>query len=77
MHSCYLGLSVVMKKHHDHSNSYKKNIQLVLAYSFRGLVHYHHGGTWQFAGRYGAGEGVENLQAADTTVSHSGHSLSI
>ena len=28
-----------MKNHHDHSNSYKKNISLELVYSFRALVH--------------------------------------
>ena len=34
-----------MKRHHDQGNSYKTN-HLVgkLAYSFRGLVHDHHGG---------------------------------
>ena len=29
---------------HDHSNAYKGNISLGLAYRFRGSVHYHHGG---------------------------------
>jgi hypothetical protein len=32
-----------MKKYHDHSNSYKRNFELLLPYSFRGLVHYLHG----------------------------------
>ena len=32
-----------MKRHHDHSNSYKGKY-LIGAYSFRGLVHYYHGG---------------------------------
>jgi hypothetical protein len=33
-----------MKTHHDHCNSHKHNIHLWLAYNFRGLVFYHHGG---------------------------------
>jgi hypothetical protein len=34
-----------MKRHHDQSNSLiKENLSLELAYSFRGSVHYHHGG---------------------------------
>ena len=32
-----------MKRQHDHSNSYRGKNPLGLAYSFRGLVHYHHG----------------------------------
>jgi hypothetical protein len=31
-----------MKKHYDHGNSYKGKDLIGLAYSFRGLVHYHH-----------------------------------
>lgn len=31
-----------MKRHQDQDNSYKANISLELAYSFRGLVHYHY-----------------------------------
>jgi hypothetical protein len=41
----------------------KENISLGLAYSFysfRGLVHYCHDGTWLDAGRHGAGEGAES-----------------
>jgi hypothetical protein len=35
----------------------KPNIPLKLAYSFRGSVHYHHGGKHgRHAGRHGAGE---------------------
>ena len=30
-------------RHHEQGNSYKRNISLGLAYSFRGLVHYHYG----------------------------------
>ena len=30
-----------------------------VAYSFRGLVHYHHDGIWWQIGRYGDGEGAE------------------
>lgn len=33
----------------------EENIPLELAYNFKGLVHCHHGGTWQQAGRHGAG----------------------
>lgn len=34
----------------------KETILWGLAYSFRGSIHYHHGGTWWHAGRHGAGE---------------------
>jgi hypothetical protein len=34
---------ISVKRYHDHNNFYKENIYLGLAYSFRGLVHYHHG----------------------------------
>ena len=41
-----------MKRHHDHGNSYKgKHLTEVAAYSFRGLVYYHHGrehGGWEY-----------------------------
>ena len=41
-----LRVSVAVKRCHDQSNSYKeKHLIEVAAYSFRGLVHYHHGGT--------------------------------
>ena len=46
----------------------KENISLGLAYSFRGSVHYHHGGMhggWQ-AGRHGAGEGAERSISGST-----------
>jgi hypothetical protein len=40
---------VAVKRHHDHSNSYKSKNLLGLAYRFRGLVHYQqqqkHGST--------------------------------
>lgn len=32
-----------MNKHYDQGNSYKENISLGLAYSFKASVHYHHG----------------------------------
>ena len=36
---------IAVKKHLDHGNSYKKNIELGwLVYSFRGPAHCHHGG---------------------------------
>ena len=31
-----------------------------VVYSFRGLVHYHHGEARWLAGRHGAGEGVKS-----------------
>ena len=34
--------SIAMKKHQDHGDSYKRSH--LNAYSFRGLVHCHHGG---------------------------------
>jgi hypothetical protein len=54
-----------MKSHHDHGNSYKGK-QLGLAYSFS------HGGV-----EAGMGLGVLDPQAAEVTVGHTGHSLSI
>jgi hypothetical protein len=39
-----IGISIAVKRHRGHSNSFiKERISLGLAYSFRGLVHYHHG----------------------------------
>ena len=32
-----------MKRHHDHGNYYKGKHSIGLAYTFRGLVHGHHG----------------------------------
>ena len=37
-------VSIAVKNHYDQGNSYKENISLWLAYSFRALVHYHNGG---------------------------------
>jgi hypothetical protein len=34
---------IAVKRHHDHGNSYK-NKHVIGNYSFRVLVHYHHGG---------------------------------
>jgi hypothetical protein len=31
-----------MQRHQDHSNSYKENIELELAYRLIGLVYYHY-----------------------------------
>ena len=40
-----LRVSIAVKRHHDHGNSYKgKHLIEVVAYSFRGLIHYHRGG---------------------------------
>ena len=36
-------VSIVVKRHHDHSKSHKEATELGLAYSFRDLIHYHHG----------------------------------
>ena len=51
-----------------------------LAYSFRGLDHYYHVGTWQCEGKYGVGEGFRVLhldpQAAEGDC-HTRPSLSI
>lgn len=33
-----------VKRYHNHSMSYQGSILLVIAYSFRGLIHRHHGG---------------------------------
>ena len=43
---------IAVKRHHDHSNSYKGNISLGLVDSFRGLVQYHGGehGGWKYNG---------------------------
>jgi hypothetical protein len=42
-------VSIDVKRYHDHNNSYKENLQLGQAYSFRSLVRYCHvkkpGGT--------------------------------
>ena len=44
-HDCLSLSFIAVKRHHDHSNSYKgERLKLGLAYSFRGLVHCHHGG---------------------------------
>ena len=49
-------VSIAVKRHCDHSNSYKgKHLTEGTAYSFSGVVHYHHvreNGTMQ----HGAGE---------------------
>ena len=42
VHGC-LRVSIGVKRHHDQANCYKENIELGLAYNFRGLVHYLHG----------------------------------
>ena len=36
--------SIAVKRYYDHSNSYKGKYLIGVAYSFRGVVHYHHGG---------------------------------
>ena len=38
-----LKVFLTVKIHHDHDNSYKvKHLIEVMAYSFKGLVHFHH-----------------------------------
>ena len=44
MPSVLVRVSIAVKRHHDQGNSYKDNIELGLAYSFSGSVHYHQGG---------------------------------
>ena len=52
-----------MKRHHDHSNSYKGKYLIGAGLQFRGLVPYYpgekHGST--LAGSHGTGEGGESL----------------
>jgi hypothetical protein len=37
-------VSISVKRHHDHGNSYKEKHLIRAGFQFRGLVHYHHGG---------------------------------
>jgi hypothetical protein len=37
-------ISLAVKRHHDHSNSYKEKHLIRAGLQFRGLVHYHLGG---------------------------------
>jgi hypothetical protein len=39
----FIRVSVVLKRHHDQGKSYQGK-HLIWAHSFRGSVHYHHGG---------------------------------
>ena len=47
-----------MKRHHDHSNSYKGKHLIGAGLQGRGLVHYHH--EEKHGGRQGSGEGAES-----------------
>ena len=38
-----LRVSIAVKRHHDHSNSYKGKHLIGVAYSFTGLAHFPHG----------------------------------
>jgi hypothetical protein len=40
----WLRVSVAVKRHHHHGNSYKGKHLIGAGLQFRGLVHYHHGG---------------------------------
>jgi hypothetical protein len=44
--SALVKVSVAVKRHHDHGNSYKGKHRMGMAYSFRGLVHYCYGGKY-------------------------------
>ena len=59
-------ISTAMKRHHDHSNSYKEeHLTEEVAHSYRASVHYHPSGTWPYAGRHDAGEVAESSAFAD------------
>jgi hypothetical protein len=36
-------ISIAVKRHHEHGNSYKGKHLIGAGLQFRGLVHYHHG----------------------------------
>ena len=38
-----VNISIAVKRHYDHGNSYKVKHLIGVAHSFRGLVPYHHG----------------------------------
>ena len=44
LNGCLRYSFIAVKGHHDQCNSYKGKHLIRLAYSFRGSVHYHHGG---------------------------------
>ena len=54
---------MAVKRHYDHSNSYKEKHLIGVAYNFRGLVYSYHGGTWWPAGKHGAGERCESSKS--------------
>ena len=58
--SLLIRVSIVAKRHHDRSNSSKEKHLIGVSYSFRGLVHYHHGGIWWCSRRYGAKAATES-----------------
>lgn len=55
MFAVCLRVSIAIKTHSDYGNSYKGKHYIGMTYSFRGVIHYHHDGTWRHAGRHGAG----------------------
>jgi hypothetical protein len=57
--SVLVRVSIALKRHHDHGNSYKGKHLIGAGLRFRGLVHYHHGE--KLACRHGAGEGGKNF----------------
>ena len=61
MGSILVGVFTLMKRHHEHSNSYKGKYLVKVGLQFIGLVHYHHGGKHgsMQANMNGAGEEAE------------------
>ena len=59
--SLLVRVSVGVKRHHDHGNSYKGKHLIGTGLQFQSFSHYHHGKTWQQAGRHRAGEGDESF----------------
>ena len=51
-------VSIAVKRHHDHGNSYKRKHLIGAGLQFRGLVHYHRG-RW-CTDRHDVGEGAES-----------------
>ena len=41
-------VSIVMKRHHDHGNSYKKNCLIGVGLQFRGFVHFFNSGKHDY-----------------------------
>ena len=79
IHAVLVRISIAVKRHHGHGNSYKrKHFFGVAHFQFRGLAHYHQGTTWWHVGRHDAG--AENpyilIQKQQEVVCLTGHGLS-